>query len=78
MTGRVIDSLAVSERFLWDLRQTISDLVVENYAGHGRVGPADMDCGFRSKPTAVPATTSPMPARADEPMGEFWMGGGCI
>ena len=34
MSGRVVDSLAVSERFLWDLRQTISDLVVENYAGH--------------------------------------------
>ena len=32
MTGRVVDSLEVSERFLWDLRQTISDLIVENYA----------------------------------------------
>jgi hypothetical protein len=36
ITGRVVDSAKVSERFLWDLRQTISDLVVENYAGHMR------------------------------------------
>ncbi len=36
ITGRVVDSLEVSERFLWDLRQTISDLLVENYAGHFR------------------------------------------
>ncbi len=36
MTGRVVDSLEISERFLWDLRQTISELLVENYAGHFR------------------------------------------
>ena len=36
MTGRVVDSVEVSERFLWDLRQTISELVLENYAGHFR------------------------------------------
>ncbi len=35
-TGRIVDSVEVSERFLWDLRQTISDLLVENYAGHFR------------------------------------------
>ena len=35
-TGRVVDSLEVSERFLWDLRQTVSDLIVENYAGQFR------------------------------------------
>ena len=34
LSGRVVESLEVSERFLWDLRQTVSDLVVENYAGH--------------------------------------------
>ena len=36
ITGRVVESAEVSERFLWDLRQTISELVVENYAGHMR------------------------------------------
>ena len=43
MLGRVVESVAVSERFLWDLRQTAQELVVENHAlrlkelarGHG-------------------------------------------
>ena len=34
MTGRVVGSPEISERFLWDLRRTISELVVANYAGH--------------------------------------------
>ena len=28
MTGRVVDSLEVSERFLWDVRQTVNDLLL--------------------------------------------------
>ena len=36
MTGRVVDSLEVSERFLWDIRRTVCDLLVENYAVHMR------------------------------------------
>ena len=36
MTGRVVDTLEISERFLWDLRQTVSELVLENYAGRIR------------------------------------------
>ncbi len=31
-TGQVVESLEVSERFLWDVRQTVGDLLVENYA----------------------------------------------
>ena len=34
MTGRVVDSLEVSERFLWDLRQTVLELIAENHAGY--------------------------------------------
>ena len=33
LTGRVVGSIEESERFLWDVRRTISDLFVENYAG---------------------------------------------
>ena len=32
-TGRVVGSVGVSERFLWDLRRTIADLFAENYFG---------------------------------------------
>ena len=37
-TGRVVGNTEISERFLWDLRRTISELVIENYAG--RMQPA--------------------------------------
>ena len=32
LTGQVVDSLEISERFLWDFRGTIGDLLLENYA----------------------------------------------
>lgn len=32
LTGRVVESLEISQRFLWDFRKTIGDLLVENYA----------------------------------------------
>ena len=33
-TGQMVDSAEVSERFLWDVRQTAQELVVENHVGH--------------------------------------------
>ncbi len=36
MTGRIIGNAEVTERFLWDFRFTISELIAENYAGHMR------------------------------------------
>lgn len=73
LTGRVVESAEVSERFLWDWRQTISDLLIENYAGHLRTLAhrhglrlsieAYGDCVFDDMAYA---------GRADEPMAEFW------
>ena len=34
LTGRAVESREVSERFLWDLRRIVADLLLENYAGH--------------------------------------------
>ena len=55
MTGRVVDSLEVSERFLWDVRQTISDLLLRELrrriSASWRTGTA---CGSPSKPTTTP------------------------
>ena len=33
-SGRAVKSVEVSERFLWDVRMTAQELVLENYAGH--------------------------------------------
>jgi hypothetical protein len=73
MTGRVVESLEISERFLWDLRLTISDLLLENYAGHLRT--LARRHGLRLTIEAYGDTTCDNLAyagRADEPMGEFW------
>ena len=72
-TGRAIQSLEMSERFLWDLRLTGQELVLENHAGavkkygqkHGlslSIEPYDMD----------PAGDLDLGAVADVPMAEFW------
>jgi len=72
-TGRIVDDTEVTERFLWDLRQTVSDLVVENYAGAFRELAASN--GIRLSIEAydsVPADDMAYAGKADEPMGEFW------
>lgn len=33
LTGRIIDTMSASERFLWDFRRTLGELVVEGYYG---------------------------------------------
>ena len=73
VTGRVIGSLDCSERFLWDLRQTISDLVVENYAGRFRE--LAHQHGMRLSIEAYdncPCDQMTYAGQADEPMAEFW------
>jgi len=75
-TGRVVDSLEASERFLWDLRQTVSDLIVENYAGHFRT--LAKRHGLRLSIEAydgVPCDEMTYAGQADEPMSEFWSWG---
>lgn len=74
--GKIVGSLEVSERFLWDIRQTAMELVIENHAGHfkelGRrygftlsIEPYDMN----------PASDLDLGAVADIPMCEFWTKG---
>jgi len=77
-TGRVVGSLEISERFLWDLRQTISDLVVENYAGHMRELANQRGLKLSIEAYGGPCDDLPYAGRADEPMCEFWMGGGAF
>ena len=73
-TGRVVDSPAATERFLWDMRRTIADLFAENYFGHF----AEL-CKQHGLMNAVEPYTGPFEsmqsgAPADVVMGEFWSG----
>jgi hypothetical protein len=76
--GRVIGSLEQSERFLWDLRMTVADLIVENYAG--RIVELAHQRGLRYTNEGYVAPTRELDyaGRADEPMCEFWTGGGAF
>ncbi|MEW6743206.1 MAG: glycosyl hydrolase [Planctomycetota bacterium] len=76
LTGRVVGGLEITERFLWDLRQTISDLIVENYAGHMRALAAQHGISLSIEAYTAPCNELAYAGRADEPMGEFWMGAG--
>jgi hypothetical protein len=78
ITGRVVESADVSERFLWDLRQTISDLVVENYAGHMRQLANAAGLRFTVEAYGAPCDSIPYAGASDEPMGEFWSPSGAM
>ena len=76
LTGRVVESSEASDRFLWDFRRTIADLVAENHYGvtaeflreHGiEVFAEAAGAGF---PTMQDALQNK--GRVGIPMGEFW------
>ena len=78
MTGRVVGSLEISERFLWDLRQTVSELVIENYAGHFHHLANAAGMRFTAEAYGGPCDAIPYAGQSDEPMGEFWTPSGAI
>ncbi|MDW8320097.1 MAG: glycosyl hydrolase [Armatimonadota bacterium] len=75
--GYVVGSPEISERFLWDVRQTVSELFVENYYGHFAALCRRHGLLFSTEPYGN-GTFDDLAAggRADIPMGEFWIGGG--
>ena len=72
LSGRVLGDLQTTERFLYDLRQTVSELVTENFwAEMQRLCHAQ---GMRSAVQPYITTGHDLDAAnfTDEPMGEFW------
>ena len=72
-SGTIVGSREISERFLWDIRKTAQELVVENHAEHFKklgqrsglrlsIEPYDMN----------PTADLELGAVADVPMCEFW------
>jgi hypothetical protein len=76
LTGRVVASLEISERFLWDFRLTAQELVVENHAAHLKeLGRRD-GFGLSIEPyDMTPCADMTLGAVADVPQGEFWLYG---
>ena len=75
LTGRAVDSREVSERFLWDLRRLIADMLLENYAGHMREIAHQHGLTLSIEAYgAGPLDEIAYAGRADVPMSEFWLG----
>jgi hypothetical protein len=76
LTGRFVGSVDTTERFLWDLRQTVSELLTENYVGH--LGTLAHAQGLRLSMEAygTPALDMDVINSVDEPICEFWWSGG--
>jgi len=73
MTGRVIGSLELSERFLWDLRQTVSDLIAQNYAGELQKLAHRWDMQLTMEAYDLnPSDDLTFAGHVDQPMAEFW------
>ncbi len=76
MTGHVVGSVEQSERFLWDLRQTASALLIQNQADYL----AQYAHAHRMTLSLEPYDLNPsadldLGSAADLPMGEFWSRG---
>ena len=66
-------SREISERFLWDLRQTGSELVVEKHARHLKERGRRDGFSLSIEPYDLnPSNDFDLGAVADVPMGEFW------
>ena len=73
VAGRVVENLEVSNRFLWDFRQTISDLLIENYAACMRELANKHGIGLSIEGySGVPADELRYGGQANEPMSELW------
>ena len=73
--GWVVDNEETQRRFDWDFHMTVSDLLLENYAGHMRelANRNGMKLSIEGY-FHVPAVELAYGGRADIPMAEFWFG----
>jgi hypothetical protein len=76
LTGRVVGSLEISERFLWDLRQTAQELVIEHHARKLKALGREHGLGLSIEPYDMnPCADMSLGGVADVPMCEFWLYG---
>jgi len=76
LTGRVVGNLARSERFLWDLRQTAQELVVENAGAHLAELAHQHNFQLSLEPYDLnPSADLNLGSVADVPQCEFWSTG---
>ena len=72
LTGRVVADLQTSERFLYDLRQTVSELMNENFWGEMQHLCNANGMKLAMQPYITTGNDLDAANLTDEPMGEFW------
>ncbi|NNF32618.1 MAG: hypothetical protein HKN68_00805 [Saprospiraceae bacterium] len=75
MAGYYVNSGEQTERFLWDFRRTIGDLMAENYYSHFRELCHKEGMKFSVEPYWGPFDNMQVGATGDIVMCEFWSGG---
>ena len=71
--GFVVQSREKTERFLWDIRQTMQELIVENHAMYLKEYSHQQGLKFSNEPyDMMPCCDMTFGAIADVPMCEFW------
>lgn len=75
LAGYYVESGEISERFLWDFRRTIGDLIAENYYAHFRDLCHKNGMKFSVEPYWGPFDNMQVGATGDIVMCEFWSGG---
>ncbi len=71
--GNIVGSPEISERFLWDLRQTSQELILDYHAGQVKKYSHRHGFGLSIEPYDMnPTADLELGSVADMPMGEFW------
>jgi len=77
LTGRIVESAEASDRFLWDFRRTVADLLAENHYGAATQYLRKYGVGLYAQaegpfsPTTADAILGK--GQVTFPMGEFWV-----
>ena len=75
-TGRIVGNMEMSERFLWDLRQTAQELVVDNHVGYLKSLAHSKGLTLSVEPYDLnPCGDLTLGRVADVPQCEFWYQG---
>jgi hypothetical protein len=82
LAGRLVESAEVTDRFLYDYRRTLGDVIADNYFGrltelaHARGCLNHSEAAGPCAPEQMTMDCLANLGRCDVPMGEFWQDGG--
>ncbi len=73
ITGRIVDDINTTERFLWDFRRTQADMFLENYVKYYKSQMAEYDLQYAGEAYGDGNFESlEFASHQDVPMSEFW------